>query len=134
MTVTLLLIIGLWNQVSDFKTAYLQALLFLQVMNWYDGIIIDKVWVGYSKFWIIKGTESIPYVQTWKEVLKKRIFLSLIWIVGAAIVAGIQIEFIDIGRYRTVEIAVYDYRSIVYCAGNCIVDYCSGGTEGSKGY
>ena len=88
MAVTLILIIGLWNQVSDFKTAYLQALLFLQVMNWYDGIVIDKVWVGYSKFWIIKGTEDIPYIQTWKQVLKKRMFLSLVWVLGAAIVAG----------------------------------------------
>ena len=91
MTVSLLLIIGLWNQVSDFKSAYLQALLFLQVMNWYDGIVIDKIWVGYSKFWIIKGTENIPYVQTWKQVFKKRIFLSLVWVVGATIVAGIVV-------------------------------------------
>ena len=67
MAVTLILFIGLWNHVSDFKTAYLQALIFLQVMNWYDGIVIDKVWVGYSKF------------------------LSLIWFVGAAVVAGIFI-------------------------------------------
>ena len=50
MLVSLPLIIGLWNQVSDFKTAYLQALLFLLVMNWYDGIFIDKVWVGHSSF------------------------------------------------------------------------------------
>lgn len=91
MAVALIIIIGLWNQVSDFKTAYLQALLFLQVMNWYDGIVIDKVWVGYSRFWIIPGTEGIPYIQTWKQVLKKRIFMSLIWFIGAAIVAGIII-------------------------------------------
>lgn len=89
MAVTLICIIGLWNQVSDYKTAYLQALLFLQVMNWYDGIVIDKIWVGYSKFWVIPGTEDIPYVQTWSQVFKKRIFMSLIWFVGAAIVAGI---------------------------------------------
>ena len=63
----------------------------MQVMNWYDGIVIDKAWVGCSKFWLIKGTEDIPYIQTWKQVLKKRIFLSLIWFVGAAVVAGIII-------------------------------------------
>ena len=33
MVVTLILIIGLWNQISDFKSAYLQALFFLQVMK-----------------------------------------------------------------------------------------------------
>lgn len=91
MLVTLVLIIGLWNHVSDFKTAYLYALLFLEVMNWYDGIVIDKIWVGYSKFWRLKGCEDIPYVQTWAQMLKKRLFLTLIWVVGAVIVAGIVI-------------------------------------------
>lgn len=89
MLAALVLIIGLWNRVSDFKTAYLQALLFLEVMNWYDGIVIDKVWVGTSRFWILPGCEDIPYVQTWPQVLKKRSILTLIWIAGAAIVAGI---------------------------------------------
>lgn len=87
MLLALILIIGLWNGVGDFKPAYLQSLLFLEVMNWYDGIVIDKVWVGHSKFWVLPGTEDLPFVQTWKQVLKKRGILSLIWVVGAAIVA-----------------------------------------------
>ena len=91
MLVTLVLIIGLWNHVTDFKTAYLQALLFLEVMNIYDGIVIDKLWVGHSKFWILPGCEDIPFVQTWGQVFKKRFFLALIWIVGAAIAAGIVV-------------------------------------------
>ena len=89
MLAALVLIIGLWNGVRTFFPAYLQALLFLEVMNWFDGIVIDKLWVGYSKFWILLGCEDIPYVQTWKQMLKKRGILTLIWIVGAAIVAGI---------------------------------------------
>lgn len=91
MLVVLVLIIGLWNRVSDFKTAYLQALLCLEIMNWYDGIVIDKVWVGTSRFWLLPGCEDIPYVQTWPQVLKKRGVLTMIWIAGAAIVAGIVI-------------------------------------------
>ena len=91
MGIALILIISLWNKVTDFKTAYLQALLFLEVMNWYDGIVIDKIWVGYSKFWILPGCEDIPYVQTWKQMFKKRIILTLIWVAGAAIVAGIVV-------------------------------------------
>ena len=89
MLVTLVLIIGLWNHISDFKTAYLYALLFLEVMNWYDGIVIDEVWVRYCKFWLLPGCEDRPYVQTIKQMLKKRLFLTLVWIIGAAIVAGI---------------------------------------------
>ena len=61
MLVMLLLIIGVWNGVSDFRTAYWQGLLFLEVMNIYDGVVIDKLWVGYSKFWVIPGLEDIPY-------------------------------------------------------------------------
>ena len=98
MLVALVLIIGLWNHVTDFKTAYLQALLFLEVMNIYDGIVIDKIWVGYSKFWLLPGCEDIPYVQTWMQVLKKRSFLALIWVAGAAIVAGIVVLIFGLMR------------------------------------
>ena len=91
MLVALVLIIGVLHRVSDFKTAYLLALLFLEVMNWYDGIVIDKIWVGHSKFWILAGCEELSFVQTWKQVLKKRGFLTLIWVAGAAIVAGIVV-------------------------------------------
>ena len=87
----LLLIIGLWNDIHDFRPAYFQALLFLEVMNWFDGIVIDRLWVGHSKLWIIPGTEDIPFVQTWPEILKKRGILTLIWIVGAAIIAGLVV-------------------------------------------
>ena len=89
MLSALVLIIGLWNGVRRFWPAYWQALLFLEVMNWYDGICIDRLWVGHSRFWIIPGTEDIPFVQTWPQVLKKRGILTLIWIAGAAIVAGL---------------------------------------------
>ena len=58
-------------------------------MNYF--IVIDKLWVGHSKFWIQKGTEDILFVQTWAQVLKKRSFLALIWLIGAAIVAGIVV-------------------------------------------
>lgn len=98
MLVALVFIIVLWNRVTDFKTAYLQTLLFLEVMNVYDGIMIDKIWVGYSKFWMIPGCEDIPYVQTWLQVLKKRSFLALVWVAGAAIVAGIVVFLFGVIR------------------------------------
>lgn len=91
MLAALLLIVVFWNRASDFKTAYLQSLLFLEVMNWYDGIVIDKVWVGHSKFWVLPGTEDIPFVQTWEQMLKKRCVLTLIWVAGAAVTAGLAV-------------------------------------------
>lgn len=60
MTVALVLIIRVWNGIHTFRSAYLQALLFLEVMNWYDGIMIDRLWVGHSSFWVIPGTEEVP--------------------------------------------------------------------------
>ena len=91
MAAALVLIVGLWNGICTFWPAYWQALLFLEVMNWYDGVVIDRLWVGHSRFWIIPGTEDIPFVQTWPQVLKKRVILTLIWLFGAAIVAGIVV-------------------------------------------
>ena len=91
MAAALISIIRVWNGIQSFWTAYLQALIFLEVMNWYDGIVIDRLWVGHSRFWLIPGTEEIPFVQTWSQVLKKRGILTLIWIAGAALIAGIVV-------------------------------------------
>ena len=91
MAAALILIIRVWNGIHSFWTAYLQALIILEVMNWYDGIVIDRLWVGHSRFWVIPGAEEIPFVQTWPQVLKKRGILTLIWIAGAAMVAGIVV-------------------------------------------
>ena len=91
MAVALVLIVRVWNSIHAFLPACWQALLFLEVMNWYDGIVIDRLWVGHSTFWVIPGTEDIPFVQTWPQVLKKRGILMAVWVVGAAVVAGIAI-------------------------------------------
>ncbi len=89
MLAALVLIIGLWNGISAFGAAYWQALLFLEVMNVYDGVVIDRLWVGHSSFWVIPELADMPFVQTWGQVLKKRIVLALIWVAGAALAAGI---------------------------------------------
>ena len=91
MLAALVLIIGLWNGVTTFGAAYGQALLFLEVMNLYDGIVIDKLWVGHSRFWILPGLEDVPFVQTWRQVLKKRVVLALIWVAGAAIAGALVV-------------------------------------------
>ena len=91
MLAALVLIIGMWNRASIFGEAYWQALLLLEVMNVYDGVVIDKLWVGHSRFWVLPGLEDAPFVQTWRQVLKRRSILALIWVVGAAIVGGIVV-------------------------------------------
>ena len=73
----------------NLKTAYLQAYLFLVVINWFDGIVIDRLWVGHSKIWHIDGMEGIPYVKPWKTVLIKRGVATVLYLVVALVVAGI---------------------------------------------
>lgn len=89
MLAALLGIVGIWNGVRDFGSAYWQSLLFLEVMNVYDGVVIDKLWVGHSRFWQLPGAENLPYVQTWGQVLRKRCRLALVWVAGAALAAGL---------------------------------------------
>ena len=55
MPAALLGIVGGWNGIRDFGGAYRQSLLFLEVMNVYDGVVIDKLWVGHSRFWRLPG-------------------------------------------------------------------------------
>ena len=57
MLVVLVMIIAIWNHVTDFKTAYFQSYAFLVVMNWFDGIVLDRLWVGHGKIWRIEGME-----------------------------------------------------------------------------
>lgn len=89
MLVVLILIIAVWNHVTDFKTAYLQTVLFLVVMNWFDGIVLDKLWVGHSKIWLIKGMEGVNYTDPWKKILIKRGLATIMYFVLAFAVAGL---------------------------------------------
>lgn len=80
-----------WSGISDFGTAFLRALIFLEVMNWYDGIAVDEIWVRFDKFWVIKGLEDMPHVKTWKFVLTERIVMTVIYIPVAAIIAKLAV-------------------------------------------
>ena len=74
----------------SFLPAYLQALLFPEVMNWYDGIVVDRLWVGHSRFWIIPGTEDLrPYI-TAKDKKKKWIMGTVGMALLAAILSGVM--------------------------------------------
>lgn len=89
--VVLILIISVWNGVTDFKTAFIQSYLFLVVMNWFDGIMLDRVWVGHSKVWKIKGMEGVPYIKPWKTVLTRRGLATILYLLIALVVAGIVV-------------------------------------------
>ena len=88
LLVVLVLILAVWNRVPDFKTAYWQAYLFLLVMNWFDGIILDRLWVAHGKLWRIEGMEGVPYIKPWKTVLLKRGLATVLYLLIAPIIAG----------------------------------------------
>ena len=91
MLLALLAIAALWNRVSDFGTACLQTCLFLVVMNWFDGIVIDRLWVGRSRIWRVEGMEGVPYVKPWREALVRRGMGTAIYLLLALPIAGIAL-------------------------------------------
>ena len=86
-----ILMTSFWNRVTDFKTAYLQAALFLVVVNWFDALVIDRLWVGHSKIWRIKGMDGVPYVKPWKTILMKRSLATVMYLIVALAAAGIVV-------------------------------------------
>ncbi len=87
MLIALILIIAIWNRVTDYKTAFCQSWIFLIVMNWFDGIVIDKLWVGYGKVWNISKMKGFPYIGSWKQTIIKRTKYTLYYSMVAPITA-----------------------------------------------
>ncbi len=87
----LIAIIAGWNGVKDFNTACVEAYLFLVAMNWFDGLVIDLLWVGHSKIWHIEGMEGVPYVKPWRTVVIKRSAAMTLYLLVAAAIGGIVV-------------------------------------------
>ncbi len=75
-----------------FRAACAQTAVFLVVMNWFDGIIIDRLWVGRSKIWRIEGMEGVPYVKPWKTVLIKRGLGTVLYLLLSPAFAAIALQ------------------------------------------
>lgn len=84
-------VIACWNHVTDFKTAFIQAYILLVVMNWFDGIVLDRLWVAHGKVWVIEGMEGVPYIKPWKSVLVKRTLAMILYLAVAALIAGLVV-------------------------------------------
>lgn len=89
--VVLIAVIAEWNGVKDFKTASFETYLFLMVVNWFDGFVIDLLWVGHSKIWRIEGMEGAPYGKPWRTVYTKRSAATALYLLVAAAVGGIVV-------------------------------------------
>ena len=59
-------------------------------MGVFDLIVVDTIWVGHTKAWIIPGTEDLmPYI-TVKDHIKKWIVTIVVYPAMAAVICGIM--------------------------------------------
>ena len=71
------------NSARGFLQGFLQLLIILSVCNLIDRFLIDELWVGHTKAWIIPGTEDLmPYIKTKDKIVK--------WLFGTAGIAVIS--------------------------------------------
>lgn len=70
---SLILIVGSWNEINDFKQAFIQLNIFLQSWNIFDGLVMDILWTSNSKNLKIKGIKDSEYIPGVVDVIKKRI-------------------------------------------------------------
>jgi hypothetical protein len=91
LLLALILIVAVWNRVTDFKTAFWQSCLFLVVMNWFDGLVVDHLWVGHSKIWIIPEMNGYPFRRPFRQILLKRSACTVVYLLLAVIPAGIVV-------------------------------------------
>ena len=66
------------NGARGFGQSFLQFLIILWIMGFFDRIVIDFIWVGHTKAWIIPGTEDLmPYIPVKTHVMKWMITIFL---------------------------------------------------------
>ena len=86
---SLILIVGLWNEIKDFKQAFIQLNIFLQSWNIFDGLVMDILWTSNSKKLKIKGIKDSKYIPSVLDVIKKRIIFIPVLFLVALILAKI---------------------------------------------
>ena len=86
---SLILIVGLWNEIKDFKQAFIQLNIFLQSWNIFDGLVMDILWTSNSKKLKIKGIKDREYIPSVLDVIKKRIIFIPVLFLVALILAKI---------------------------------------------
>ena len=84
---SLILIVGSWNEINDFKQAFIQLNIFLQSWNIFDGLVMDILWTSNSKNLKIKGIEDREYIPSVIDVIKKRIVFIPVLLAAALILA-----------------------------------------------
>lgn len=78
------------NGARGFLPSFLQFVAILWIMGIFDRIVIDLIWVGHTKAWIIPGTEDLmPYISV-KAHFMKWIVTLLVYPAMAALICGLM--------------------------------------------
>ena len=78
------------NGTRGFLHCFIQFVSIFLIMGVFDRICIDLIWVGYTKAWIIPGTEDLmPYISV-KAHIFKWIMTLVMYPALAAVVCGIM--------------------------------------------
>lgn len=86
---SLILIVGLWNEINDFKQAFIQLNILFQSWNIFDGLVMDILWTSNNKKLKIKGIKDSEYIPSVLDVIKKRIIFIPVLFLVALILAKI---------------------------------------------
>lgn len=82
------------NGARGFWPGFWQMLVILSVMNLIDRFLIDELWVGHTKAWMIPGTEDLrPYI-TAKDKCRKWLLGTVGTAMIAAVLSAIMMIFI----------------------------------------
>ncbi len=79
------------NQVHSWKEAFYQISFMALVLNWFDAVFVDYIWVRKTKYWVIPELEDLQNIgKPVKQILTERIIASVVLILVAAILACIS--------------------------------------------
>ncbi|MCM1334779.1 MAG: hypothetical protein NC084_06620 [Bacteroides sp.] len=78
------------NGARGFIQGFLQSLIIIMIMGVFDKFVIETLWVGHAKAWIIPGTEDLrPYIPL-KTHIKKWIVTLIVYPISVAVIAWIM--------------------------------------------
>lgn len=78
------------NGTRGFISGFWQITFIWLIMGVFDRIVIDVIWVGHTKAWIIPATEDLrPYIPV-KVHIKKWIMTLIVYPAAAAILSGVM--------------------------------------------
>ncbi len=75
------------NQVCIWGEAFTQIYFLCFVMNLFDGIVVDYLWVSRTKYWIIPELSDLEIPKSLGHLIKERIIMCIIYIPLAALFA-----------------------------------------------